>query len=49
MAVRNWRTVSVGGWAMAVTAVALMYQWAEMHTMAVGRGWASPKVCHASV
>jgi hypothetical protein len=34
---------------MAVTAVALMYQWAEMARMARGRGSDDPKARHASV
>src|SRR3974377_2054178 len=34
---------------MAVTAVALMYQWAEIATMALGCGAAVPKAAHARV
>jgi hypothetical protein len=37
------------GAAMAVTAVALMYQWADTTTMARGRGTDRPKAAHAAV
>ncbi len=39
----------VRGAAMAVTAVALVYQWAEMARIARGRGSAAPSADHASV
>ena len=39
----------VRGRAIAVTAVALMYQWADTTRMARGRGTAAPKARHASV
>src|SRR4051812_26111490 len=39
----------VRGFAIAVTAVALMYQCAEMTRMARGRGTAAPNARHAAV
>ncbi len=39
----------VRGWAMAVTAVALMYQWADTTRMARGRGTEAPNAAQASV
>jgi hypothetical protein len=34
---------------MAVTAEALMYQWAEMHKIALGRGTSRPNARQAAV
>ena len=39
----------VRGDAMAVTAVALMYQWADTMRMARGRGIDAPNAAHASL
>jgi hypothetical protein len=44
LAKKSW---IVRGWAMAVTAVALMYQCAEMTRTARGRATVSPRIRHA--